>query len=335
MKKKIRISYLDFWSIDKENYIITKALREYFDVQIVEEGADYAFCSCYGMKHLYLPSTCIKIFYTPEYIVPDFNFFDYALGFDYIEFGDRYMRLPIYYGTVPQQEKTPLVDTKHILPKGFDLRREKPKFCSFVVSNGNGSHLRKEMFELLSRYKKVDSGGRFMNNIGGPCSNKLEFTKPYKFSICFENSSNSGYVTEKITEAFAAKQVPIYWGDPDICKTFNPKSFINVLDYSSLEDVVERVKEIDGDDEEYLTMLKEPAWNPEENSLNVYQHKLALFLKHIVEQPLKNAYRYDRTWYGPKLIGTQKHLLERSALSLKAHIKEWSYGKLNQLIHRW
>ena len=128
MDRTIKIQYLDFWNIDKEQYIITKALREYFDVEIVNEGADYVFCSCYGMEHLYLPTRCIKIYYTPEYIVPDFNYFDYALGFDYIDFGDRYMRLPIYYGTVPQQKKTPLVDVKHILPNSFDLKKDKPSF---------------------------------------------------------------------------------------------------------------------------------------------------------------------------------------------------------------
>ena len=43
MDRTIKIQYLDFWNIDKEQYIITKALREYFDVEIVNEGADYVF----------------------------------------------------------------------------------------------------------------------------------------------------------------------------------------------------------------------------------------------------------------------------------------------------
>lgn len=325
--KKIKIQYLDFWDIDQENYIITKALREYFDVEIVTDGGEYAFCSCYGMKHLYVPPTSVKIYYTPECIVPDFNFFDYALGFDYLEFGDRYMRLPIYYGTVSQQKKTPLVDIKHILKDDFALERDKPKFCSFVVSNGNGSPLRKRMFDLLSQYKKVDSGGKFLNNIGSPCEDKLEFTKPYKFSICFENSSQPGYVTEKITEAFAAQQVPIYWGDPEISKTFNPKSFVNVLDYDSLEDVVKEVIRIDNDDEVYLSMLREPAWIASEYSLSVYQHKLALFLKHFVDLPIEKAYRYDRTWYGPIVLGVQKHIVEQCNRGLKQHIIDWAKGK--------
>lgn len=331
MKKVVKIQYLDFWNIDQENYIITKALQEYYDVRIVKEGADYVFCSCYGMEHLNVPANCIKIYYTPEYIVPDFNFFDYALGFDYLEFGDRYMRLPIYYGTVPQQKKTPLVDVKHILPSDFSIKKDKPNFCSFVVSNGNGSPKRRQFFEILSSYKKVDSGGKFLNNIGGPCEDKLEFTKTYKFAICFENSSMSGYTTEKITEAFAARQIPIYWGDPDITKVFNPKSFINVLDYPSFEAVVEEVKRLDNDDEAYLKMLREPAWNIEENTITVYQHKLAVFLKNIVDKPIEEAQRYDRTWYGPIVLGVQKHIVEQANRSLKMHIKDYAFGRFPRL----
>jgi hypothetical protein len=34
-------------------------------------------------------------------------------------------------------------------------------------------------------------------------------------------------VTEKITDAFMAGCIPIYWGDLDVVKDFNPRSFIN------------------------------------------------------------------------------------------------------------
>lgn len=41
------------------------------------------------------------------------------------------------------------------------------KFCSFVVSNGfNCDKEREIFFKLLNTYKKIDSGGRFLNNIG-------------------------------------------------------------------------------------------------------------------------------------------------------------------------
>lgn len=41
------------------------------------------------------------------------------------------------------------------------------------------------------------------------------------FSICIENSSNNGYFTEKILDAFLSYTIPIYWGCPDIGNYFN------------------------------------------------------------------------------------------------------------------
>ena len=61
-------------------------------------------------------------------------------------------------------------------------------------------------FQRLSRRKRVDSGGRAFNNIGGPIPAgspaKLDFLRAYKFNLAFENASLPGYTTEKIVEAY-------------------------------------------------------------------------------------------------------------------------------------
>ena len=76
---------------------------------------------------------------------------------------------------------------------------------------------RDELFEYLSQYKLVDSGGRHKNNIGGSIDDKFLFQQQYKFSIAYENSSTPGYTTEKIIQALAAgTSEPIYWGNPEI-----------------------------------------------------------------------------------------------------------------------
>ncbi|MGL2559712.1 fucosyltransferase, partial [Helicobacter pylori] len=38
-----------------------------------------------------------RVFYTGENEVPNFNLFDYAIGFDELDFRDRYLRMPLYY----------------------------------------------------------------------------------------------------------------------------------------------------------------------------------------------------------------------------------------------
>jgi hypothetical protein len=69
-------------------------LKEFYDVEL-SSNPDYCFFSIYGFEHLkYI--NCVKISFIGENIVPDFNFCDYALGFQYLEFDDRYKRFPLY-----------------------------------------------------------------------------------------------------------------------------------------------------------------------------------------------------------------------------------------------
>ena len=72
--------------------------------------------------------------------------------------------------------------------------------------------------------------------------------------------------------AFAAGTIPIYWGATDVCKDFNPKSFINVHDYKSLDEVCQRVIEIDTDENEYLAMCKEPIYTDDSLCKNYYDN---------------------------------------------------------------
>ena len=47
------------------------------------------------------------------------------------------------------------------------------------------------------------------------------------FSICIENSSNSGYHTEKVIDAFLSKTIPIYWGCTNLKELgYDPKGYI-------------------------------------------------------------------------------------------------------------
>ena len=40
---------------------------------------------------------CVVFFVTGEDECPNFNLCDYALGFEHLEYGDRYLRFPLYY----------------------------------------------------------------------------------------------------------------------------------------------------------------------------------------------------------------------------------------------
>lgn len=281
MNRKIRIFFVDFWpGFDMVNNCFTNMLIHIYgkkSIAIVNKNPDYLFYSNFGYENL--KYSCIKIFYTGENIVPDFNLCDYAMGMHEISFGDRYIWLPLFYMYDDAYAKAV---RKHEYSDAYYLNR---KFCSFVVSNAVADSSRKQMITLLNKYKTVDSGGRYLNNVGGRVKDKVEFVSRYKFSLCFENSMANGYTTEKILEGFAGNTIPIYWGNPNVAALFNKNAFINCNDYLSLEDVVEFIKRIDSDDDLYLRMVKEPIFKSDSNGKKeVIDKNLEKFLKNIFNQ---------------------------------------------------
>lgn len=298
--KEIKLKFLDFWkNFEIEKSIFYQVLSEHYDVQICED-ADYIIYSSFDDQICYEPENkAIKIFYTGEQEAPNFNVCDYAMAFEHMTLGDRYFRLPVYYNSDFYRDEALKMESKHL--NISDLASlGKTGFCSFVVSNprGTGSVLRAKMFDMLSKYKKVNSGGRYLNNIGGPVADKLAFESKHKFSICFDNCKYRGYTTEKLVEAFAARTVPIYWGDPEVFKVFNPKAFINVMDFDSVDAAIERIIEIDQNDELYLQMLREPALLSEDDMYHNVYKRFSEWLCHIVDQPIEEARRTgDGFWH--------------------------------------
>lgn len=276
MKKKIKIKFVDFWNdFDIYDNDFYKILSEKYNVEISNQP-EYIFYSCFGFKNL--DYNCIKIYYTGENIVPDFNNCDYAIGFHYLNFEDRYVRIPLYSLF---EYKNKLKIASNIYKMKFDTR---DKFCNFIYSNSEADVRRKEFFSLLSKYKRIDSGGMFLNNIGSLVNDKFEFQRAYKFSIAFENSSCSGYTTEKLIDAKAAGSIPIYWGNPDINKEFNTKSFINCHDYDSFAEVIDLVKNIDNDSRLYESYMTAPFYNEGINIENIYENRLRKFLYNIIDK---------------------------------------------------
>ena len=105
---------------------------------------------------------------------------------------------------------------------------QKTKFCSYVVSGHSRrrNKNRLEIFQKLSKYKQVDSGGRFMNNIGGPVGGAFpgqdpascgttNFTLPLKTRCCGLHDGETAPGPDGGT-------LPIYWGNPRVAEDFNP-----------------------------------------------------------------------------------------------------------------
>ncbi len=297
-KRTIKIKFIDYWSSfydnEMEDCLIMRILRKHYNVEICDD-ADYVFFSTMGESHWSVADRCVKIYQTGENLVPDFNSCDYAIGFEWMDYGDRYIRFPNYM--FYESDMLHTMEHKHELPEGYDLGKEKPEFCSFVVSNHRNPR-RNEAFEALCRYKRVDSGGRFLNNIGGPVADKMEFDRTHRFSLCFENGAHSGYTTEKLVQAFAARTIPIYWGDPEVGRVFNTKAMIDAYSFNSFDDLVTRIKEIDNNPELYLSILRQPALRGDAPSIDEELDRFEAWLLNIFEQPIEKAYRRNREMHG-------------------------------------
>ena len=172
------------------------------------------------------------------------------------------------------------------------------KFCNFLVSNSRDADpIREQFFKKLSEYKQVDSGGRFLNNIGHTVPNKLDFIRNYKFTIAFENSASSGYTTEKLIEPMAASSIPIYWGNPNVHLDFNKKSFVCVNDFENIDEAINEIIRLDTNSEAYINMLSESRHNVNHKKYQNWMDDFDAYINHIIDQPIEKAKRCTKFGY--------------------------------------
>lgn len=287
--KKVKVGYVDFWKdFVPEEYIFHQRLSKYYDVEITNDNPDFVICSTFGNQ--FYKYKCPRILFVGEAFTPDFNLYDYAIGFDRMQFGDRYLRYPLCLLNTKDLEEA-IHKTER--PDDYFLNRE--KFCSYVVSSGGGvGDIRNWLYDRISEYKTVDSGGRFRNNLpdGKPVADKKAFQENYRFSLAFENTKFSGYITEKIIDGWAAGTIPIYYGDSDIKKDFNEKAMIICEGKEQIEEVIERIKAIEKNEETYLEVAKQPIFNRDSEVYQLLEsNQLEVFLKNIFDQEPEEAFR--------------------------------------------
>ncbi|VVB76068.1 Uncharacterised protein [uncultured archaeon] len=288
-KAKIAFKYFPREAVKEDDYF-RNFLDRHFEWEESDEPDFVLFSSFTGEKEKKmpnLPGNFKKIFWTGENIRVDMTKCDYGFGFEYEDkMKNRdYLRLPLYayYGAGINL-------TKRKNPN--EIAKHKTKFCNYAYSKD--AKERVEFFKELSKHKKIDAPGKSMNNIPPIVPQKLghfirplqrierittkkhtlsallsrhlgnwrqdviNFQKPYKFTIAFENSSYPGYTTEKIYHPMLANSIPIYWGNPKIGRDFNTKSFVNYFDYNDVKKTADVVIELDTNKKKYFNMLRQP-----------------------------------------------------------------------------
>jgi hypothetical protein len=199
------------------------------------------------------------------------------------------------------------------------ILESKKKFCCMVVSNGNAKD-RIDFFYELSKYKQVDSGGKYLNNIGGAITNKMDFIKDYKFVLAFENSSYPGYTTEKIIQPFIVNSIPIYWGNPKIDLDFNPKAFLNATKLKTSQ-LINQIIQLDSNDELAIEMLAESTFNNNEIPSCSKEESVTEFLFNAIE----SRFVIKKVWEIP--WKKQLHYIHLKKQSFKKKVSRIIYTK--------
>ena len=96
-------------------------------------------------------------------------------------------------------------------------------------------------------------------------------------------------------DAFYSDTIPVYFGSSAAADIFNQEAFINVADYDSFEAAIERIIELDQDDEKYLQMLCKPILVDPEYPEKL-EEDLSRYICSIFDQPLEKAYRRSRVY---------------------------------------
>lgn len=274
-------------------------LRKKYELHIVNEDPDLIFYELGDTNPHLRYNNCVKIYYAGEPGIWDKNRYmpyykdhprialsmkdaNYVISTYNIN-NPTHFRLPLYVLYAYQMTIDKRIPNLNYFTKAKNFTKDNisnRKCCVFMHRNKHGK--RSEFKNKLMKYINVDDV-----SIGGYSYEKHFFIKNYKFTFAFENNDGyigdvfmgDNYTTEKIIEPMAAGSVSLYWGNKDIAKELNTKSFMNWYDYNDDDSYIEKIIELNNNDDLYLEMLNQPNVIDYENSPFNEEKMLAFFEK--------------------------------------------------------
>ena len=172
-----------------------------------------------------------RIWYTAENLRAPHGIFDLTIGFDPTDKELKNLYFPFWKYRIDWDFGNKLTD---IAPKPTDLvspRQFNPKKMNACAFTSTREVSRLKLFEIVNSLVELDIyGSAFSNKV----NSKSNVAKNYLFQVCPENTLYPGYITEKLTEAWFAGNIPI-WSGLHLVRDFNPKAFINVTSLTSVQ----------------------------------------------------------------------------------------------------
>jgi alpha(1,3/1,4) fucosyltransferase len=263
---KLKVAFLDFWPEIIDENIFLPILKKHFDVEVTTNNPDVVIHSIFGGMKQSPNYKCKKILFIGEnYRAKNYES-DYSISFDHHD--EKNYRLPLWQFYLILRP-----ELKEVLINRSNNTESFERFCSFSVSNP-ANFFRNAFFDQLHQYKRVNSYGRFKtNDLGLQQASQGKYWRDakydfflkhtHKFAITYEHSSYPYYCTEKLMDGFLAGSIPIYWGSTTVHEEFNEKSFVNVIRFSN-KDLIEYIKLLDNDKNEFLKVYSEPIFTEEQ-----------------------------------------------------------------------
>jgi hypothetical protein len=91
----------------------------------------------------------------------------------------------------------------------------------------------------------------------------FDFISQYKFMICFENTCQPNYFTEKLMNAYYGGTIPIYWGDPYIFDKINPDAILYLkpdFTENDVQNLIDEIRILDNDENKYKEKFEIPLF---------------------------------------------------------------------------
>lgn len=298
-----RIKFYNFWQSEKKNFWF----KSFIEDRACFNKYDKIVISFYSVFGSYLAplldNSKINFFYTGENInhFPDSLLLkngapygiDLGIGFDYRD-QKEYVRFPHWLLTFLK----PYDDFKTIQSYCSTINNTDSQSRSYfasLIARHDRNGLRKQMVDTLTEIDFIHCAGPIYNNTSllrtKYNEDKISFLKNFKFNICPENSNASGYVTEKLFEAFMAGCIPVYWGsdnnpEPGI---INPEAVIFWNSQGNNEASVALIEDLHRNEKRRKEFLNQKRLLPSAPD-NIYKmlHSLECKLASCINTKLKN-----------------------------------------------
>lgn len=278
----IRVHFDNFWNeFNIHDNVFIWILKQKHNVILDKINPNLVFTM--DLKKKYQNS--VTVYYSNEPFYPEESFiestFDFSMSNFFINLS-THIRFPSYYMYIYEHIRTKEIEGFSFFKNENRFIPPKTNFCSFVSRSLNGK--RGDFYNKLNEYKRVETNVNPFNHFSIPFDNtsfssskpKIDFIKKYKFNISFENNFRGNYpafpkanisngfltdmaglISEKIIEPFISGVIPIYWGSEMVSNEFNNKTFINYYDFENENNLIDKIIEIDNNDELYNSYFTE------------------------------------------------------------------------------